>query len=70
MRPKGEKRLAFWGLEKNDLKCMVTETKKTENQKQAATLERPKSSRKLKNITNYKQRGLFGRLYKKLILWA
>ncbi len=49
---------------------MVTETKKIKNQKQAATLERPKSSRKPKNITNYKQRGLFGRLYKTLILWA
>jgi len=46
---------------------MVTETKKTKNQKQAATLERTKSSRKPKNITNYKQRGLLGRLYKTLI---
>lgn len=46
---------------------MATETKKTENQKQAATLERPKSARKPKNITNYKQRGQFGRLYKTLI---
>jgi hypothetical protein len=49
---------------------MGTETKKTENQKQAATLERAQSTRKPRNITNYKQRGLFGRLYKKLILWA
>jgi hypothetical protein len=46
---------------------MVTETKKTKNQKQAATLERPKSLRKPKNITDYKQRGLLGRLYKTLI---
>ncbi len=47
---------------------MNTKTKNLKNN--AATLERPKSARKPKNITNYKQRGLFGRLYKKLILWA
>jgi hypothetical protein len=46
---------------------MDTETQKTKNQKQAATLERTKSLRKPKNITNYKQRGLLGRLYKQLI---
>jgi hypothetical protein len=49
---------------------MVTETQKHKNQKYAATLERAQSTRKPRNITNYKQRGLFGRLYKKLILWA
>lgn len=44
---------------------------KTKNlKKNVATLERTQSARKPKNITNYKQRGLFGRLYKKLILWA